>query len=187
MHSSWHWNIWLVLRSANRTDDHHVRCQLCRKSPPVSTTPGKWNAQVGLSMGNKLSRFPFKLPASPEWHPICLSEACFYKNLRVHSVCPKIHSNPKYGGFQRHFAPQRHVWSDSEMLVRYERFGGILHEDCVFMDAVRRFHAPIRQRASIFVRKNTQKYLQKLLIRSPNDIYWRYSEFSGRHYIHFEL
>ncbi len=69
-----------------------------------------------------------------------------------------------------------------QMLVRYERFGGILHEDCMFMDAVRGFHAPIRQRASIFVRKNTKKYLQKPLIRSLNGIYWRYSEFSDRHY-----
>ena len=70
-----------------------------------------------------------------------------------------------------------------QMLVRYGRFGEILHEDCVFMDAVRGFHAPIRQKVSIFVRKNTQKYLQKLFRRSLNGIYWRYSEFSDRHYL----
>ncbi len=70
-----------------------------------------------------------------------------------------------------------------QMLVRYERFGEILHEDFVFMDAVRGFHAPIRQRASIFVRKNTKKYLPKPLIRSRNGIYWRYPEFSDGHYL----
>ncbi len=53
----------------------------------------------------------------------------------------------------------------------------------MFMDAVRGFHAPIRQGASIFVKKNTRKYLKKPLIRSLNGIYWRYSEFSDRHYV----
>ena len=84
-------------------------------------------------------------------------------------------------GDSRGILPYSVMYGAIQMLVRYERFGEILHEDCMFMDAVRRFHAPIRQGASIFVRKNTQKYLQKPLIRSLNGIYWRYSEFSDRH------
>ncbi len=86
-------------------------------------------------------------------------------------------------GDSRGILPHSVMYGAIQMLVRYERFGEILHEDCVFMDAVRGFHAPIRQRASIFVRKNTRKYLQKPLMRSLNGIYWRYSEFSDRHYI----
>ncbi len=86
-------------------------------------------------------------------------------------------------GDSRGILPHSVMYGAIQMLVRYERFGEILREDFVFMDAVRGFDAPIRQRASIFVRKNTKKYLQKPLIRSRNGIYWRYSEFSDRHYI----
>ncbi len=86
-------------------------------------------------------------------------------------------------GDSRGILPHSVMYGAIQMLVRYERFGEILHEDCVFMDAVQGFHAPVRQGASIFVRRNTKKYLQKPLIRSLNGIYWRYSEFSDRHYL----
>ncbi len=82
----------------------------------------------------------------------------------------KFTATPNTGDF-RGILPHSVMYGAIQMLVRYERFGEILHEDCVFMDAVRGFHAPIRQGASILVRRNTQKYLQKLLIRSRNGIY----------------
>ena len=59
------------------------------------------------------------------------------------SVCPKIHSNPNTGD-SRGILPHSIMYGAIQMLVGYERFGEILHEDCVFMDAVWGFHAPIR-------------------------------------------
>ncbi len=66
-------------------------------------------------------------------------------------------------GDSRSILPHSVMYGAIQMFVRYERFGEILHEDCVFMDAVRGFDASICQRASIFVRKNTKKYLPKPL------------------------
>ena len=74
-------------------------------------------------------------------------------------------------GDSRGILPHSVMYGAIQMLVGYERFGKILHEDCVFMDAVRGFDAPIRQRISIFIRRNTRKYLQKPLIRSLKTAY----------------
>ena len=60
-------------------------------------------------------------------------------------------------GDSRGILPHSVMYGAIQMLVGYERFGEILHEDCVFMDAVRGFDAPIRQGASIFVRKKYQE------------------------------
>ncbi len=72
----------------------------------------------------------------------------------------KFTASPNTGDF-RGILLHSVMYGTIQMLVRYERFGEILHEDCMFMDAVRGFHAPIRQRASIFVRKNTKKISPK--------------------------
>ena len=54
----------------------------------------------------------------------------------------------------RSILPHSVMYGAIQGFVRYERFQKILHEDCVFMDPVRKLNAPVRQRTFIFVRKH---------------------------------